>query len=151
MPDSNIESPDTDDADAESADTEPADAEPVAEEEQTRSGTKAADEQYCSSCGETIKKEAEVCPECGVRQQGSSGGEEKNPGIAALLSFIVTGAGQIYNGEIGKGIGLIVLQVINVVLMAVAIGFITFPVTWGYGIYDAHSTAKKINSGEKVV
>ena len=25
------------------------------------------DEQFCSSCGEIIKKEAEICPQCGVR------------------------------------------------------------------------------------
>lgn len=28
----------------------------------------------------------------------------KDPGIAAVLSFFVTGLGQIYNGQIGKGI-----------------------------------------------
>ena len=26
-------------------------------------------EKYCSSCGEAILKEAEICPKCGVRQQ----------------------------------------------------------------------------------
>ena len=31
-----------------------------------------ADEQYCSSCGEVIKKEAEICPNCGVRQRSAS-------------------------------------------------------------------------------
>jgi TM2 domain-containing membrane protein YozV/predicted RNA-binding Zn-ribbon protein involved in translation (DUF1610 family) len=29
---------------------------------------KAADEKFCSSCGAIIKKEAEICPKCGVRQ-----------------------------------------------------------------------------------
>jgi len=29
------------------------------------------DEAYCADCGEVIKKEAEVCPECGVRQKQS--------------------------------------------------------------------------------
>jgi TM2 domain-containing membrane protein YozV len=29
---------------------------------------------------------------------------QKHPGIAAVLSFFITGFGQIYNGEIGKGI-----------------------------------------------
>lgn len=109
--------------------------------------TKSVDEQFCSSCGEVIKKEAEICPECGIRQKGSNSGE-KNPGIAAVLSFIITGAGQIYNGEIGKGIGLMVLQVVNVLLMAVLIGFITFPATWIWAIYDAYKTAEKINTGE---
>lgn len=30
---------------------------------------KAADEIFCRSCGEPIKKEAEICPHCGVRNQ----------------------------------------------------------------------------------
>lgn len=34
---------------------------------------KGPDEKYCESCGEIIKKEAEVCPECGVRNKGPSG------------------------------------------------------------------------------
>jgi len=29
---------------------------------------KAVDEKFCSSCGAIIKKEAEICPKCGVRQ-----------------------------------------------------------------------------------
>lgn len=33
----------------------------------------------------------------------------KNPGIAAVLSFLITGLGQIYNGQIGKGIGFVVV------------------------------------------
>lgn len=33
---------------------------------------KSADEVFCRSCGEAIKKEAEVCPNCGVRNTDSS-------------------------------------------------------------------------------
>lgn len=33
----------------------------------------AHDEVFCTSCGESIKEEAEVCPECGVRQTESQG------------------------------------------------------------------------------
>ena len=107
-----------------------------------------ADEHYCSSCGEVIKKEAEICPNCGVRQKGVSGNGEKNPGIAALLSLIFVGAGQIYNDQVGKGIGLMVLQFVNVILMFVLIGFLTGFVTWLYAVWDAYNTAEKINAGE---
>lgn len=31
--------------------------------------TKRPDEIFCRSCGEPIKKEAEICPECGVRNK----------------------------------------------------------------------------------
>lgn len=32
----------------------------------------AIDEEYCRSCGEIIKREAEICPHCGVRSSGHS-------------------------------------------------------------------------------
>ena len=73
----------------------------------------------------------------------------KNPGIAAVLSFICTGLGQVYNGQIGKGIALIGLQIFNILLMFVIIGFITFPITWFYGVYDAYITAQTYNQNLK--
>ena len=69
----------------------------------------------------------------------------KNPGMAAVLSFICTGLGQVYNGQIGRGIALIGLQIFNILLMFVIIGFITFPITWIYGVYDAYITAQTHN------
>ena len=69
----------------------------------------------------------------------------KNSGLAAVLSFFYTGLGQIYNGEIGKGIVLIIVQIVNIMLMFVVIGLITYPILWGWGIYDAYQTAEKIN------
>lgn len=70
----------------------------------------------------------------------------KNPGLAAVGSFFFSGLGQIYNGEIKKGLLLIFIQVINVLLCLVLIGFITYPITWAYGIYDAYKTAEKLNN-----
>ncbi|PUB10212.1 hypothetical protein [Paenisporosarcina sp. OV554] len=69
----------------------------------------------------------------------------KNPGIAAVLSFFWTGVGQIYNGQIMKGLILIVVQMINAALMFVLIGFITFPLVWIWGIYDAYKEADRMN------
>lgn len=42
---------------------------------------KEPDEAYCSSCGELIKAEAEICPECGVRQKAPSDASEKESRI----------------------------------------------------------------------
>ncbi|MDN5375132.1 MAG: hypothetical protein PWQ39_172 [Thermacetogenium sp.] len=72
---------------------------------------------------------------------------QKNPGLAAVLSFLITGLGQIYNGQIGKGIGLIVAAGIAGLLCFVVIGFVLLPIIWIYGIYDAYKTAEKINQG----
>ena len=70
----------------------------------------------------------------------------KNSGLAAVLSFFFPGLGQIYNGEIGKGILIMFVQFINTLLMFVIIGFITFPIVWIWGMIDAYKTAEKINA-----
>jgi len=69
----------------------------------------------------------------------------KNPSIATILSFFYMGLGQIYNGQIGKGIVFIILYGISVVLMFVVIGFVTTPILWIWGMVDANNSAKKIN------
>ena len=107
----------------------------------------AEETKFCSNCGVEIDAKAEICPKCGVRAKAATN-EIKNPGLAAVLSFLVMGLGQIYNGEIGKGLLFIVLYAISIVLCFVLIGFITTPILWIYGIYDAHKTAKEINAGE---
>jgi TM2 domain-containing membrane protein YozV len=55
------------------------------------------------------------------------------------------GLGQIYNGQIGKGIVFIILYGISVTLMWVVIGFVTTPILWIWGMVDANNSAKKIN------
>lgn len=105
-----------------------------------------SDEAYCWSCGVPIKSAAEICPQCGVRQHSPpTTRQEKNPGIAALASAVWTGAGQIYNGEIAKGIGLMVLMFVSVLLVFLVIGLITTPIIWIYSVYDAYRTAERIN------
>src|SRR5215831_3893524 len=62
----------------------------------------------------------------------------KNPGLAAVLSFFWCGVGQIYNGQIGVGIMMMCLYFVSWMLMFVLIGFVTTPILWIYGIYDAY-------------
>jgi len=71
--------------------------------------------------------------------------QPKNPALAAILSFLISGLGQIYNGEIGKGIVIIIVQVINAFLTVLIIGFVTGFAVWIWSIYDAYKTAEKIN------
>lgn len=70
----------------------------------------------------------------------------KNPSVATILSFFFMGLGQIYNGQIGKGIIFIILYGISLALMIIAIGFITTPILWIWGMVDANSSAKKVNA-----
>lgn len=51
----------------------------------------------------------------------------RSPILAAILSLIVAGLGQIYNGQIGKGV-ISIIQLINGALTAVLIGWLLLPV-----------------------
>lgn len=40
---------------------------------------KGADEVFCTTCGVAIKKEAEICPECGVRNENATRSRRGTP------------------------------------------------------------------------
>jgi len=62
----------------------------------------------------------------------------KSPGVALLLSFFISGAGQMYNGQVGKGILML--------LGTIALWFVLLGWTvWIWSMVDAYSTAKRLN------
>jgi TM2 domain-containing membrane protein YozV len=69
----------------------------------------------------------------------------KNPSVATVLSFLFTGLGQLYNGEIKKGVVFVTVYIVSIILMSFVVGFITTPVLWIWGMIDANKSAKKIN------
>lgn len=90
---------------------------------------------YCTNCGEIVKEGNDFCPHCGNKIEKSisreidkdkpteeesisprSDSNEKNPILAAFLSFIIPGAGQIYNREITKGIIYLIISIIVPIL-----------------------------------
>lgn len=75
--------------------------------------------------------------------------EIKNPWLAAILSLLVAGLGQIYNGEIGKGIAFFVVAIVLGLTLIIVIGFILVPIWWIYCAYDAYKVAEAINSGAR--
>lgn len=70
---------------------------------------------------------------------------EKNPGLAAVLSFLIPGLGQVYNGHILQGILLLIIYIIALSSLVVGIGFILVPIVWICGIVDAYREAEKFN------
>lgn len=63
---------------------------------------------------------------------------ERNPGVSAVLSFVFTGLGQIYNGDIKKGLWLMFVTSLGLVIMILgAVGL-------GFAIYFGLMTVKKI-------
>ncbi|WP_411842699.1 hypothetical protein [Salinicoccus sp. HZC-1] len=71
--------------------------------------------------------------------------QQKSAGLAAVLSFFITGLGQIYNGQIFKGIFLILLQLLNGALTVILIGYLFLPIVWLYGVINAYRAAERIN------
>lgn len=70
----------------------------------------------------------------------------KNPSIAVVLSFFFAGLGQIYNGQIFKGVIFIVIYTLSALSMLILIGFVTTPILWIWGMIDAYSSASKVNA-----
>lgn len=125
---------------------------------------------FCSGCGRQMDAAQQFCPGCGIKNPApqstgmvATAGAgvapaqqipaqqiivvaEKSPGLAAVLSFFWAGLGQIYNGEITKGIVLMIAYVVSCVLIALVVGFITTPILWIYGMVDAYQTAEKFNA-----
>ncbi|HPS59109.1 MAG TPA: TM2 domain-containing protein [Spirochaetota bacterium] len=69
---------------------------------------KQLDEKFCESCGSIIKKAAELCPKCGVRQRpaGVIDGAGKDWLTTLLLCFFLGffGLHRFYTGSTGIGV-----------------------------------------------
>jgi TM2 domain-containing membrane protein YozV len=121
---------------------------------------------FCATCGSQVDGAQGFCSKCGNRigssqaitttpgfapavapvQQVVLVKAQKNPGVAAVLSFFWSGLGQIYNGEIGKGVLLLIVYIVSWWMMFIIIGFVTTPILWIYGMIDAYRTAERINA-----
>lgn len=69
-------------------------------------GSPKPNEQYCSSCGEIIKKAAEICPECGVRQRPAVSSSDVDRTTAGIFALLLGGLGvhKFYLGQTTQGI-----------------------------------------------
>ena len=69
---------------------------------------KVNDDVFCRACGSSIKREAEICPKCGVRQKSAEvfGDISKKWIIVLLFSVFVGSLGvhRFYVGKIGTGL-----------------------------------------------
>jgi TM2 domain-containing membrane protein YozV len=89
-----------------------------------------------------IRPGAEICPECGIEK---TRGKRKSPLLSALLSLIIPGLGQVYAGDLLRGFALLAGLGISLCLMALIIGFLTFPAIWIFAVIDAYKMVKKQN------
>jgi TM2 domain-containing membrane protein YozV len=70
----------------------------------------------------------------------------KNPAVALLVSFLIPGVGSMMNGEVGKGIGILVGYLVSLLLTLVFIGVIGVFGFWIWGMVDAYQGAQKWNA-----
>ena len=88
---------------------------------------RSAEEVFCTSCGEKIKREAEICPKCGVRQIGisvqSSSNTSSSPkwGITGWLAFLLGNVG-VHRFYVKKT----VLGIITIAIFLVAMFFTNY-------------------------
>lgn len=106
-------------------------------DETQQSGGPGANEVFCTSCGEIIKSDAEICPDCGVRQKESQPQQEVSSELAdarkyqlqkvarksnttvGIVSFLIPFAGYIMVGK--NGLAIINLLTLNYLLLGIII------------------------------
>ena len=108
---------------------------------------------FCPACGRPVDQTARFCNNCGARlnSAGPAGQEEpaqtargmKSPVLAVLCSFFIPGLGQVYDGELARGIAI---------FLGTLIGFFIFIIPglifWIFGMKDASSLANRMNKRE---
>ena len=103
---------------------------------------------FCTSCGAKMgppatRLEAKATRRKPVESQAplQTGEKEyaygKTPIVAALLSFLIPGVGQFYNGDMKKG-ALILAGALIVGPLTAGVVFVGL---WIYGMYDAYQVA----------
>jgi len=67
----------------------------------------------------------------------------KEPGVALLLSFLMPGLGQVYNGDVGKGIAFFISFWVTVWFF-IGVG------VWVWAMIDGYQSATNINMGRRI-
>lgn len=111
---------------------------------------------YCANCGTEIPEYAMYCPLCGHRiasraplgeTTGAPSPQPRPPAAAvkqisvstAMLLSIIPGLGEIYLGNVGKGIVFFILA-----LVLFAVHPIVSLIFWVYNLYATHADAKSM-------
>lgn len=98
---------------------------------------------FCVECGGNLKHETESKPNSdGRRQAERKYAEGKSPILSCILSLVIVGVGQIYNGDVKKGILMFIGAVIGGICTCWAGGFLWLAMAIWSAI-DAYRVAAK--------
>ncbi len=75
----------------------------------------------------------------------------KNPAISLLASFFVPGLGTMINGEIGKGVGILLGYVASLMLAWLLLPILVMLGLWVWGMADAYSGAQRWNAQRGII
>ncbi|MHA1595730.1 MAG: zinc-ribbon domain-containing protein [Candidatus Baldrarchaeia archaeon] len=130
---------------------------------------------YCPYCGAQLPPGASFCPKCGASVQVAPATPTtqqpatpvtttpvsppptrppttvvvgaKSPGVAAILSLLIPGLGQIYVGRVGRGLLILfIVMPLTFVIASLTLIFVFLPlIIWIWQIFDAYNLAKKYN------
>lgn len=130
---------------------------------------------YCPYCGAQLPPGASFCPKCGASVQVAPATPTtqqpaipvtttpvsppptrppttvvvgaKSPGVAAILSLLIPGLGQIYVGRVGRGLLILfIVMPLTFVMASLTLIFVFLPlIIWIWQIFDAYNLAKKYN------
>lgn len=96
----------------------------------------------CPSCGQQFTIPGAVQYVTRVEHHYHDG---KSPGLAAVLSFLIPGLGQLYNGDVLAGVMLFIAVVACVVTSFFIVPAFIALILWVWGIVNAYNAAESRN------
>lgn len=101
---------------------------------------------YCHNCGTELADNATFCSNCGFRVKAKT----KNIYLALILTFILSGLGSIYAGNVKKGLILLALRILFAALgVFLNIFFVFSMLVWAYAFYEAYKDVEIVNGNGK--
>ncbi len=75
----------------------------------------------------------------------------KNPALSLIVSFFLPGVGTMMNGEVGKGVGILIGYLVSIVLTVVIIGIFGVIGFFVWGLVDAYTGAQNWNRAHGII
>jgi TM2 domain-containing membrane protein YozV len=75
----------------------------------------------------------------------------KNPAIGVLVSFFLPGVGSMVNGDVGRGVIILVVYVVGWIMSLFLIGIPILIGAWIWGMVDGYLSAQRWNASHGIV